>query len=297
MLRWRLLLGVVFIAVLLALFWLDLSVVAPGGSVLLALAVVLAAIAAGEILRLTSVGGARPLPWVVYGGAVAVVAASGVPHLWPNYPADCPVGKLGWPLAAMTGAMLAAFAGEMVRYEKPEGLTRDLALAIFGVSYVGLLMSFLVQLRFVGGVAWNGVPLISMLVTVKAGDIGAYAVGRLIGRHKMAPRLSPGKTFEGLIGGVIFSCAASYVTFDFAKLIADSSVVMPSRFGVLAYGAIIGLVGVVGDLAESLLKRSSGYKDSSAWMPGFGGVLDLLDSPLFAAPVAYAMWIAGLLHL
>jgi phosphatidate cytidylyltransferase len=248
------------------------------------------------MLRLTSVDGARPLPWIVYGGAVLVVAASGVPHLWPDYPSDCPVGTLGWPLAGLTGAMLAAFVGEMLRYEKPAGLTRDLALAVFGVAYVGLLLSFLVQLRFVDGGASGGVPLISMLVIVKLGDIGAYTVGRLVGRHKMAPRLSPGKTIEGLAGGLAFACGGSCLLFYTVVpwLVADAAAV--SLGGVLVYGAVLGLAGVVGDLAESLLKRASGYKDSSAWMPGFGGVLDLLDSPLFAAPVAYVMWTVGIPH-
>jgi phosphatidate cytidylyltransferase len=121
---------------------------------------------------------------------------------------------------------------------------------------------------------------------VKCGDIGAYAVGRLFGRTKLAPVLSPGKTIEGSLGGLAFACAAAYFTF---WAMADST---PKRWGWLAYGLLVGTAGMLGDLAESLLKRDAGRKDSSTWMPGFGGVLDILDSVLLAAPVAYLCWVA-----
>lgn len=292
MLRWRLVLGGLLITALVLVFWIDLQRTKPG-VVLLPIAIVLSIVAAGEILRLTSVREQRPIPSVVYGGSALVVAVTGIPHLFPNYPADCPLGDTGWPLAAITIAALAAFGAEMRRYENPEGLTKNLALSLFGVVYVGLLLSFLVQLRFVRLDPWNGLPLISLIVVVKLCDIGAYTVGRLIGRHKLAPRLSPGKTIEGVIGGLAFSCGGSALLFCVIvpRCLPNVSV---EWWAAMVYGLLLGIVGVVGDLAESLLKRDSGYKDSSAWMPGFGGVLDLLDSLLFTAPVAYALWIAGL---
>ena len=167
MLRWRLILGTVFIALLAGLFWLDLQSATPG-IFLFPLALILAVVAAGEMLRLTCVRDQRPIPWVVYGGAFLVVAATGVPHLWPGYPADCPLGDLGWPLLGLAAAALAAFVGEMFRYENPPGLTQNLALGFLSATYVGLLLAFLVKLRFVSGETWNGVPLISMRQPLKS---------------------------------------------------------------------------------------------------------------------------------
>jgi phosphatidate cytidylyltransferase len=124
------------------------------------------------------------------------------------------------------------------------------------------------------------------------GDIGAFTVGKICGRTKLAPRLSPGKTIEGAIGGLVFACFGSWVALAvIAPLIAPlpSGWVPPGR-GWLIYGVAVGATGMVGDLAESLIKRDMGTKDSSLWLPGFGGVLDLLDSVLLAAPVAYLFW-------
>ena len=138
------------------------------------------------------------------------------------------------------------------------------------------------------------VALVSLIAVVKMGDIGAYTVGRLIGRHKMAPSISPGKTWEGLAGGLLFSCFGSYLTLGvFApKLGLETANAMP-WIGWIAYGVAVGAAGVLGDLAESLLKRDARRKDSSDWLPGFGGVLDILDSILGAAPVAYLFWVLG----
>src|SRR5262249_44609727 len=129
-------------------------------------------------------------------------------------------------------------------------------------------------------------PLISMIVVVKLADIGAYTVGRLAGKHKMAPRLSPAKTWEGFVGGIAFSVVGAVAL---AYLCGRSQDLV--RF--VPYAVVVGVTGVVGDLVESLLKRDFGRKDSSDWMPGFGGVLDLIDSPLLAAPVACLFWESG----
>jgi phosphatidate cytidylyltransferase len=105
----------------------------------------------------------------------------------------------------------------------------------------------------------------------------------------MAPVLSPGKTIEGALGGIAFACLGSWLALDVLFPAMTGGDELPPRLW-LAYGAVIGLCGMAGDLAESLLKRDVGRKDSSDWLPGFGGVLDLLDSVLFAAPVAYVWW-------
>jgi phosphatidate cytidylyltransferase len=185
---------------------------------------------------------------------------------------------------------MGAFVGEMRRYEKPGGVMVNLALTVFALVYVGLLLSFMIQLRVLGGSTLGMLALAGMIVVVKMGDIGAYAIGRLLGRHKMAPKLSPGKTIEGAIGGLVFSCLGAYFLFQYLMPRLDATSSGGPPFAWLVFGVVVGAAGMIGDLAESLFKRDMGVKDSSAWMPGFGGVLDLIDSTLVAAPVAYLCW-------
>jgi phosphatidate cytidylyltransferase len=296
MLRWRLTLGALFIAGIIALCWWDHRL-DPPGTILLPLALVLSVLASREILWLTSARGLRPSPRVVYLGNLLIVASNLVPVLWPRgWPPD-PLGALGWPLAAFALMVLAAFCGEMRRYEGPGHVMEQLTTSIFALSYVGLLFSFLAQLWIVGGGALGVPALASLVIVVKMGDTGAYTVGRLVGRHKLAPVLSPGKTIEGAIGGLIFSCIGSWFAIEWLLPLMRPSILAAGgpSWGWLAYGLIVGVAGMLGDLAESLIKRDLGRKDSSDWMPGFGGVLDVLDSILFAAPVAYLCWALGLL--
>lgn len=138
--------------------------------------------------------------------------------------------------------------------------------------------------------------LFSMIAVVKFTDIGAYFAGRAWGKNKMAPVLSPGKTWEGAAGGMLLAVAASlFCLGPLAKMmgVATTGGWLNWLVGALGYGLCVGLAGMLGDLAESLLKRDAGVKDSSDWLPGFGGVLDLLDSLLFAGPVAYLIWALG----
>jgi phosphatidate cytidylyltransferase len=140
---------------------------------------------------------------------------------------------------------------------------------------------------------WQGVyPLLATIATVKLSDIGQYAVGRTIGRHKLAPLISPGKTWEGAVGGIGL---ATLIAAALIYAINDRYGIQPAHFLVVwCFALTVAVAGLLGDLAESLLKRDAGVKDSSDWMPGFGGVLDLLDSILFAGPVAYMWWVVGL---
>jgi phosphatidate cytidylyltransferase len=118
----------------------------------------------------------------------------------------------------------------------------------------------------------------------KCGDIGAYFTGRALGRHRMAPTLSPKKTWEGVAGGVTASVLAAVGIDRLGPVVRGG---WPSAAGL---GAALGIVGIFGDLAESLIKRDAQQKDASQRVPGFGGILDVVDSVVFAAPVAY-WWI------
>jgi phosphatidate cytidylyltransferase len=296
-LRWRLLLGALLIAALAGLCWLDgtNALGAPAGLWLFPLALVLSLAASGEMLWMLAARDLRPIPWLLYLGNFSIVASNGIPLYWPNYPADCPLGLWGWPLVAFTLATLAAFVGEMVRYREPGRSVITLGATILSFAYVGLLLSFLIHLRLVISPEWGIVALVSLIAIVKSGDTGAYTVGRLVGRHKMTPRLSPGKTWEGAAGHLAAGALAAWVIRHY--WVGSQTWSDPPQ-GTLAdwlgYGVLVAAAGLVGDLAESLIKRDLGRKDSSAWMPGFGGVLDVLDSIMFAAPIAYLAWIAGL---
>lgn len=301
MLRWRLILGVLIISLLTALCRADLQASRPG-LWLVPLAIVLSVFAAQEILRLLRLSGQTPAAWTVYAGSLITVISACAPIAWKDYPADCPVGRLGWLACGIAAALLLAIVGEMRRYAAPGNAFANLSAVAFSIIYVGGLLGFLVQLRLlpVGGEVGNSgmLALLSMIIVVKATDVGAYAVGRICGSHKMAPVLSPGKTWEGLGGGLVFAIAGATIAFG---PLANTLEVDVDRSGLrwialpVVYGLVVGVAGVIGDLAESLLKRDAGVKDSSQWLPGFGGVLDLMDSLLVAAPVAYFCWLSGLI--
>jgi phosphatidate cytidylyltransferase len=157
-----------------------------------------------------------------------------------------------------------------------------IATTLFGLMYVPWLLNFIQKINFFPGVDGKFFLLYFVLVT-KFSDTGAYAVGSLIGRHKMMPRISPGKTWEGFGGAILFSTAASVV---FVVFFGDKMAGM-NWFHAVVLGVLFGLTAVVGDLIESLFKREASVKDSGKIFPGIGGILDLLDSLLFNAPIMY----------
>ncbi len=189
-------------------------------------------------------------------------------------------------LLAIAFGVLIAFIGEMLRFKQPGGNIINLSGAVFAIVYIGLLGSFMVMLRIAYGIA----AVVSMIIVTKLCDIGAYTVGRLIGRHKMAPSLSPGKTIEGICGGLAFSIAGAWASVQFLFPYATGSPSQTTWFGIILYGVLVGGSGAIGDLAESLIKRDVMRKDSGTNVPGFGGFLDIFDSLLIAAPVAFGLW-------
>ncbi|HEY0160304.1 MAG TPA: phosphatidate cytidylyltransferase [Thermoanaerobaculia bacterium] len=155
------------------------------------------------------------------------------------------------------------------------------AVAVLGTTYVGLLTGSLIRLRNDFPEGWKLVFFLMLVVWL--GDSGAYYVGKTFGKHKLSPRISPKKTIEGLLGGMAASMIAAVVihfTF-FPKF--------PLVHAIVA-GAILSVAGVIGDLAESMWKRSADVKDSGKLLPGHGGFLDRFDSILFTAPILYCYW-------
>jgi len=157
-----------------------------------------------------------------------------------------------------------------------------ISTTLFGLMYVAWLLNFIQKINFFPKV--NGpYYVLYFIVVTKFSDCGAYAVGSLIGKHKMIPRISPGKTWEGFGGALAASAGASLI---FALLTGDKLAGMNS-FHAVVLGILLGAAAVLGDLIESLFKREAGVKDSGRFFPGIGGILDLLDSLLFNAPLMY----------
>ncbi len=159
------------------------------------------------------------------------------------------------------------------------GVLANCGANCLSIIYLGLLSSFVVAIRLDFGV-W---ALLMFVFVVKSADIGAYTVGTLFGRHKLSPRVSPGKTWEGASGALL---AAVVVALAFA---AGSGIM--SWLWAIAFGLLLACVGQAGDLAESMIKRDAGRKDAANKVPGFGGILDIVDSPLAAAPLAYLFFL------
>jgi len=157
-----------------------------------------------------------------------------------------------------------------------------ISTTLFGLMYVPWLLNFIQKINFFLKVEGH-YYLLYFLVITKLSDTGAYAVGSLIGRHKLIPRISPGKTWEGVAGAVVISTLASLL---FVYFLGRHMSGMNWKHAIIL-GFILGLCAVIGDLIESLFKREAGAKDSGRFFPGIGGILDLVDSLLFNAPIMY----------
>jgi len=177
------------------------------------------------------------------------------------------------PLIVFFVALLVVFA---LHFGRQKGAVVDLAVSSFGLLYIAVPMGMLLGILYMPGVDgrfWIGY----LLIVTKMSDIGAYFAGNLFGKHKLAPSISPKKTIEGAICGLISSLLASYIFHLFFPL---------STLEWICLGSILGIVGQFGDLSESLLKRDANKKDSNT-LPGLGGVLDAVDSLLFNIPIIY----------
>ena len=269
MLRTRVASAAVLVPVVLVIWWAGL----PWLGLLVLLITALAAWETFVLLRLAGYVN-EPL----LGTAIALVIVAGM-WLFADLTA-VPV------LFVAIGVLVAAVAA-MLRTDPFAGLQAWIA-TVFGALYVSLLGFLLLIVQsaaalpvgaalggwFDGGRIW----LLIAILAVWSYDSGAYLVGRRFGRTHFAPHISPGKTAEGVAGGLIAATAVSLVLL----LLAGQN-----PLGALFFGALIGLVGQVGDLAESMLKRAASVKDSGDLIPGHGGMLDRVDSIIFAAPAAY----------
>lgn len=173
----------------------------------------------------------------------------------------------------------------LVHFNEKEGAIVDLAVSSFGLTYIAVPMGMILGILYFSGIEDGRWWVAYLLIVTKITDIGAYFAGHFWGKRKLAPSISPGKTVEGTLFGLICAVASS-VCFCFLSNFWQLDHFKIPFLQSIILGIILGLVGPLGDLSESLLKRDANKKDSNR-LPGFGGVLDMVDSVLFNAPIIY----------
>lgn len=259
--------------------WIGSTRIGPGVVALAVVALLIGPIIAGEYAGLCELCGIRSPKWLQFSGIVAGIASVAV------------LGSVADPFTARHIAMsvpvvlVVLAAIELARRKEPRGAIATIGSVLLAYAWIGVPLGFWVILRR----DRDALTMAGAILCVKSADIGAYFTGITLGRHKLIPWLSPGKSWEGLLGGVAFSGAVGCGLAHCSSTPAAADLfVEPISLGYGAIvGAVIGLVGVAGDLFESLLKRCAGAKDSGSCLPGMGGLFDVLDSLLPAGPVAW----------
>jgi phosphatidate cytidylyltransferase len=295
-LRHRLITGTLLTVALLALLWADGELSArlresdpvrswlgtSDGMLLLAFSLaVLAPLLARELAALLRGSGiAAPTALTVAAAVLGVAAVRAMPGAATPPAAAAIAGTAVWLVLA--GALVAHTRGQRV-----EGVVAATGGTLLAFAWIGAMLGTWLLVRMQVG-PW---VMAGAVLTVKASDIGAYFTGMSIGRHKMIPWLSPKKSWEGLVGGIAFAALVGGLLAWWSSSLDDPRDQVPVALGA-ATGAVLGVLGPFGDLAESLLKRSAGAKDSGATLPGMGGLLDVLDSPLLAGPAV--LWALSL---
>ena len=259
------LLRVITAGILLPVLWVTIKIAPPSVFSILALAFI--GVACWECYRMLAQDGSRPFTWLGLLAGLAVVGS--FLGFEPSYGPELPVIWLS----------VIALVGAMWHRSSPKEMLQTAVATLFPVVFVGLGLAFLVGLRRAPGN--DGEDLLMLLFTcVIFADTAAFYVGKAVGKRAMAPLISPNKSWEGAVAGVAGSVLAALIAhlWFYQRL---------PLFHALLLGGVLGMAAVLGDLAESMVKRSAGIKDSSHLLPGHGGVLDRLDSLLFAGPLLY----------
>jgi phosphatidate cytidylyltransferase len=275
--------AVIAIPVAIALVWV-------GGWWLTGLVSLIALLGAREVYRFARQKGTRPF------GGIGLPVAALIPVLAWFVVGPEQFDGVRYILYAPLG-LLALLVVALATRGPEEHPLASVAITWFGVAYAAVLPSFLILIRYANGQgerSWPGVGLTFFpLVLVWSCDTAAMFAGKYLGGPKLAPVVSPGKTWSGTFAGAL---AAVAVAPAYDALVLRPQGVMLELWQVLLAGLVIGIVGQIGDLAESLLKREAGLKDSSDLIPGHGGILDRFDSLYFVLPAAAALFRAfGLL--
>ena len=260
---------------------LTVWLVVVGGAPLVALLAVTAAVGAWELYRIARAGGAHPIDGI----GIPLAAA------FPIVLAAEPRGVFAISPVFAGGVLMLVFALAIwLRRDDGRPLSA-VATTLFGASYTGGLLSFAFAIRYHRYIADDrgGTALLLLpLVLAWTNDIGAYAVGRAIGGRKLIPGVSPGKTVAGAVGGLVLTVLVCWLYVTHVLRPWAELALRPE--GIVIFGVAVSIAAQIGDLAESLLKREAGVKNSSRLFPGHGGVLDRVDSLLFVLPVAYMLF-------
>lgn len=215
--------------------------------------------------------------------ADASIGYLGSVALFMGFVVDAPAKAPDLLILLLALIVVVALITQMFRFQKDfSKMLAGIGVTLLGVFYVAFLGGFLVAIRtgFENRISLSTHLLGYFFLVLFGSDIGAYFFGRAFGKHKLAPSISPGKTVEGLIGGLLFAAAgAAVATLTFFQE-------LPFQWSI-PLGLVLAGVGVLGDLAESAMKRGSKTKDAASILPGHGGFLDRLDSLLFGAPILY----------
>jgi phosphatidate cytidylyltransferase len=215
----------------------------------------------------------------------AVVFFAGSFYTFRSYGPD---KSYDFEIAVLVVFLLVVFGRQMFRKTRDVNPLETMAYTLFGLLYIVWLFNFITKIVYLAPRGPLGEPtgqyyVLYLLLVTKFSDMGAYVTGSLFGRHKLVPHISPHKSWEGLAGAVVFALGGS---FGLWYLIPDKLAVF-QPMDLLVLGVLLGLAAVIGDLAESIVKRSTEAKDSGGLLPGIGGVLDLIDSVLFTAPIMF----------
>lgn len=274
MLKHRLILGTVLVAALIGALWLDAAF--AGGWIVLGALVLLATLGGWELAPLLSRTGLRVGRTMTI--ASGLLGLGSMAALAPPMSSGGGAAASGSADLAVWGVAVATGLGLVwgARTKDPASAVHAAVSACFSAVYLGVFPASMLLIR----AEFGAMVLLGAIGVIKACDIGAYFTGRSVGKRKLIAWLSPGKTWEGLVGGLALAAGTAAILSIWTSWIGwvEAAIV----------GAGLGLAGQAGDLFESALKRTAAVKDSGA-VPGFGGVLDLVDSPLVGAPAA--LWL------
>ncbi len=278
MLKYRLIFGTLMVLFFVGLFWVDGwldGVLAAGdtpiqATLFCAVIALLAIPAQLEIAALFKNVGAKVFMPVTIVFSVLLATS----WYFKQFAADEQSFQLHYVMLLSAFSLLALFVYQ-ARTLGTKGTIINCGASFFSIFYLGFLSSFVLGIRIEFGL-W---PMIMFIFVVKSSDIGAYTAGRLFGKHKFSPRISPGKTWEGIAGAAVFAAIVSLVFATCCDIMKPWAAIL--------FGVLFAYLGQLGDLAESMIKRDADQKDSASRVPGFGGVLDIIDSPLATAPLAY----------
>ena len=259
------------------------------GAVSTLIVLALSALTVREVTHFVRQAGYRPNRAVVQLFAAGLVIG---PYISFNLRQEADWYDESWGMLWVSIALGLAFLLQAVR-RGSERAAINVATAVFIIVYTGGLAGYLTRLRMEVGGYEGATLLIFSIFLVKANDIGAFFTGMAFGKHKLIPWLSPQKTWEGFIGGLLVTVILSVAL---GRLLPESvrsgmtAGLLAYPWGLLIFGLLMGVLSVAGDLVASLLKRDAAVKDSGELLPGMGGALDVMDSPLLAAPVAWFFW-------